>query len=69
MNPHPQTLSPNQIREIGVEALTDALGPVGMVRFLRFFETGIGNYSKERETWLNELSIRDITEEIKEKRL
>ena len=63
-----QTLSPSQIREVGVDALTKALGPIGMVRFLHFFETGIGDYTREREKWLGEPGVRDIVEEIKEQR-
>ena len=62
-----QTLSPSQIRKVGVEALAKALGPVGMVRFLHSFESGVGNYTKERGKWLGEPSIRDIAEEIKAK--
>ncbi|MFQ6031372.1 MAG: hypothetical protein ACE5K2_00500 [Candidatus Zixiibacteriota bacterium] len=34
-----QTMSLHQIREVGLEALTKALGPVGMVRFLQQFLT------------------------------
>ena len=63
-----QTLSPSQIRKVGMEALTKDLGPIGMVRFLHFFETGIGDYTKEREKWLGEPSIQNIVEEIKKKR-
>jgi len=63
-----QTLSPSQIRKVGVEALTKALGPIGMVRFLHFFETGVGDYTRERGKWLGDPSIREIVEEIKGKR-
>jgi len=38
-----QTLSPSILRKLGLEALTKALGPVGMARFLQQFETGMGN--------------------------
>ena len=45
-----QTMSLSQIREIGLEALTKALGPVGMVRFLQQFDRGTGDlYQKSRE--------------------
>lgn len=36
--------------------------------FLHFFETGVGDYTREREKWLGEPSVRDIAEEIKEQR-
>ena len=63
-----QTLTPSQLRKAGVEALAKALGPIGMVRFLQFFETGAGDYTKEREKWLDKPGVRNIVEEIKEKR-
>jgi hypothetical protein len=55
----------NEIRIAGTEALYERLGPVGMVRFLRQFETGEGDYTKEREEWLGSLTLRDIVKEIK----
>jgi len=42
------TLDPITIRKRGLEALTKALGPIGMVRFLQQYEGGIGDYTKER---------------------
>ena len=63
-----QTLSPGTIRKIGLEALAKALGPIGMVRFLQQFETGVGNYTKERALWLKDIDIKTIVEEIKGRR-
>lgn len=63
-----QILDPVQIRKIGLKALAEALGPVGMVRFLHFFETGVGDYTREKKKWLGEPSVHEIVEEIKEKR-
>jgi hypothetical protein len=64
-----QTMSLNQIRETGLEALTKALGPVGMVRFLQQFERGTGDYTKNREKWLRGINLQSILKEIKRKRL
>jgi len=44
-----QTMSPVVLRKAGLEAVAKALGPLGLVRFLQQFETGSGNYTKERE--------------------
>ena len=44
-----QTMTPNEVRRIGLSALRQALGPVGMVRFLQQFETGRGDYTREHE--------------------
>lgn len=38
-----------EIRMIGMQALRDALGPVGMVRFIQQYETGYGDYTKEKQ--------------------
>lgn len=63
-----QTLSPAAVRKLGLEALAKALGPVGMVRFLQQFETGAGDYTKEREEWLKGIDVKSIVEEIKHMR-
>jgi len=61
-------MSPSRIRKVGLEALNKALGPVGMVRFLQQFETGYGDYTKDRDKWLKETSVREIIREIKKQR-
>ncbi|MHA2299072.1 MAG: hypothetical protein ACXADA_23845 [Candidatus Hodarchaeales archaeon] len=53
-------MSPNEIRKKGIEALVEALGPVGMARFLQQFDTGKGDYTKEREKWLGKTTIDEI---------
>jgi hypothetical protein len=40
--------NPKEVREAGLEALSLALGPVGMVRFLQQYENGLGDYTKEK---------------------
>ncbi len=63
-----QTLSPSAIRKLGLEALAKALGPVGMVRFLQQFESGLGDYTKERDLWLKDIDTKTIVKEIKDRR-
>jgi hypothetical protein len=63
---HTRTL--NQIRLIGLEALSRELGPVGMVRFLQQFETGHGDYSNDRRAWLDQLTIDEVAAEIQRQR-
>ncbi|MDR2748084.1 MAG: hypothetical protein LBB77_11640 [Treponema sp.] len=55
----------NTIRKLGIEALNEKLGPVGMVEFMRQFDSGYGDYTKERHNWLAGLTIEDISNEIK----
>jgi len=61
-------MSPTVLRKAGLEAVAKALGPLGMVRFLQQFETGVGDYTKERERLLEGLSVQDIVSEVKSKR-
>ncbi len=62
------TMSPAVIRKAGLEAVAKKLGPLGMVRFLQQFETGRGDYTKERDQWLKDMDIQAITSEIRKKR-
>ena len=43
----------NTIRKIGLEALLERLGPVDMVEFMQQFDSGYGNYTRERSAWLD----------------
>ena len=53
-------MSLNEIRRIGIEALTEKLGIVGMVRFLQQNETGYGDYTKERVELLGNPSLEEL---------
>ncbi|MBN1814887.1 MAG: hypothetical protein JXA14_23815 [Anaerolineae bacterium] len=53
-----------EIRVLGLRALSEELGPVGMIQFLQQFETGYGDYTEERHEWLGHLSVRQIVQEI-----
>jgi len=63
-----QTLDPAVLRKAGLEALKEALGPVGMARFLQQFETGVGDYTEERKQWLKDMDVKTIIAEIKKRR-
>jgi hypothetical protein len=58
----------SELRQRGIEALTDALGPVGMAYFLRQFEQGRGDYTAERETLLADVTLEDFEAYIKRSR-
>ena len=62
-----QTLYPPVLRKAGLEALKEALGPVGMARFLQQFETDVGDYTEERKQWLKDMDVMTIVEEIKKR--
>jgi len=50
----------NTIRRMGIAALTEKLGSVGMVEFLRQFDSGYGDYTRERHQWLENTEIDTI---------
>jgi len=68
MRLEPEHRNPSVIRKLGIEALSEALGPVGMARFLQQYETGVGDYTKDRNLWLKGEDIQSITEGIKKNR-
>ncbi|MBW2605858.1 MAG: hypothetical protein JRE28_16370 [Deltaproteobacteria bacterium] len=58
----------DQIRIEGLKALERHLGPEGMIRFLQQFETGRGDYTKERHKWLKETSVENLAKKIVKQR-
>jgi hypothetical protein len=53
-------MTPVEVNQIGYAALVKALGFDGMIRFLRQFHLGQGNYTIERRQWLDEVTLDDI---------
>lgn len=47
------TMTPETLRQAGLDALRRELGAAGMVRFLQQFEMGSGDYTVERWQWLS----------------
>ena len=61
------TKDPNVIRRTGIESLAKGLGPVGMAYFLRQYDPGEGDYTKDRKEVLKEITIEDIKRELSKK--
>ena len=53
-----------QIQSEGYDALTKALGPEDVIRFLRSFDHGSGDYAKERKAYLKGKTVKQIGKEI-----
>ena len=51
--------NPIEIRNAGLKALQEALGPVGMVKFMQQYDTGYGDYTKEKQEQPN-ISLEEI---------
>ena len=60
-----QAMTLEQVRQIGITALSQQLGVVGMIRFLQQSEIGWGDYTKEREGWLGNPDMKDLFDAVK----
>jgi len=47
-----------------LELMQRELGPEGLARFLRLSRSGGGDYTRDREKWLNGLSLDDVLQSI-----
>jgi len=63
-----KSMTLREIRQEGVQALLDRLGPAGTVRFLQQYELGRGDYTKERHQWLDGVTIDEVVEDIERRR-
>lgn len=64
---NPQTMTDEQIHQLGIEALVNQLGLLGTIRFLRQCGTG-GDYSVDRHQWLNDLDVKTLARQIQQAR-
>ena len=62
------TLNPAELRTAGYKALADALGPLGMARFLRQFEQGNGDYTRDRKKRIGNQSVQTIARRIRSRK-
>ena len=56
--------NPLEIRTVGLQALKEALGPVGMVRFMQQYDLGYGDYTKEKQD-ADDVDFDEIDELLK----
>ena len=61
-------LTLHEIRVIGFDALLRELGPVGAIRFIQQYETGRGDYTRDRHKILPKKSVKEIGQEILKER-
>jgi hypothetical protein len=50
----------DEIRREGMAALQERLGPADMIRFMQQFETGHGDYARQRHDWVDQATLEDI---------
>lgn len=58
----------NDIRQEGLQALTEKLGYSGMLTFLEQYSSGTGDYTKDRHKIHKGKNVESIVREIKAKR-
>jgi len=58
----PRTL--DEVRHEGLDALRQRLGRADMIRFLQQFETGNGDYARERHAWVDGTTLQQIKQVI-----
>ena len=63
-----RTLTIPELKRAGLEALRERLGPAGMIRFLQEFNSGSGDYTKERGAWLDSITLEELVESIHRQR-
>lgn len=57
-------ITPHEIAVKGFEALVEKLGPGGALQFLHQFESGRGDYTKERTALLKGLTLKKLRAEL-----
>lgn len=62
----PLIINPSELRNRGFRALTEALGWVNAVRFLRQYDPGSGDYTEERRTLLPDWDAATLIQKAKE---
>ncbi|HTE18773.1 MAG TPA: hypothetical protein VK689_10395 [Armatimonadota bacterium] len=64
----PRSRTLNEVREVGMAALREALGPVDAIRFLQMFDLGSGDYTAERDEILGDPSLDELSRQLREMR-
>jgi len=62
-------MTPVELNRKGFSVLVNALGHADAIRFIRQFDNGSGNYTKERHQWLDKLTLEDIWVDIQQQQI
>ena len=55
------------IRQKAIKAVKEAVGPVGLVKFIQMYSNGEGDYTSERREKIEKLKREDFHEFLKER--
>jgi len=53
-----------EVRRAGLDALLERLGAAGTIRFLQQYDSGHGDYTKDRAAWLDDQPLEKIVDRI-----
>jgi len=60
------TKTQQEIVRLGYQALINSLGVVDSIRFIQYFSPGQGDYTKERHQWLDNTSLEELFQLMKQ---
>lgn len=60
-------MTPIELNRKAFKALIEALGYVDAIRFLKQFDNGSGDYTRDRHQWLDSLSLDEVWTEIQQR--
>jgi hypothetical protein len=60
------TKTQQEIVRLGYQALINSLGVVDSIRFIQYFSQGRGDYTKERHQWLDNTSLEELFQLMKQ---
>lgn len=60
--------TPQEIIQQGYQALVNSLGVVDAIRFIQHFTPGQGDYTRDRHQWLDQTSLEDVLESMRQHR-
>jgi hypothetical protein len=59
-----ESMTDEELLAAGFDAVARQLGLVGFIRFVQILRPGSGDYTAERHSWLDGLTIEDLVQGI-----
>jgi len=59
-------MTPVALQRAGIDALVKELGAIDAIRFIRLYDSGYGDYTKERHAIFDNMSVDDIFADMKD---
>ena len=56
-----------EINRQAFSTLVESLGYVNAVRFFKQFDIGTGDYTRDRQQWLGDITLNDLWSEIQQR--